>query len=119
MKNILLIFVGGGAGSLVRYFLGKIVQQNFAVSFPIGTLIVNIVASFILGLFVGKSISTDDTLKALIAVGFCGGFSTFSTFSNETLQLILSDKLGAGLINIVLNVVFCVLATYAGIWMGK
>ncbi|MCU0326536.1 MAG: fluoride efflux transporter CrcB [Spirosomaceae bacterium] len=119
MKNILLIFIGGGSGSLLRYFLGKFIQQNFAAFFPIGTLIVNIVASFVLGLFVGKSISTDDTLKALVAIGFCGGFSTFSTFSNETLQLILSDKLGAGLINIVLNVALCILATYAGIWMGK
>lgn len=119
MKNIFLIFVGGGAGSLVRYFMSKLIQQNFAAGFPAGTLVVNVVASFVLGFFISKTLSTDDTWKALIAIGFCGGFSTFSTFSNDTLQLILSDKLGVGLINVLLNVIFCLSATYAGIWIGK
>jgi fluoride exporter len=119
MQNLFLIFVGGGIGSLLRYFLSKYSQQFISNGFPAGTLVVNIVASFILGLFIGKSLANQDSARAFVAIGICGGFSTFSTFSNDTLQLILSNKLAEALLNIFLNVIFCILAIYLGILITK
>ena len=119
MKNLFLIFIGGGTGSLVRYFLGKFIQANFPASFPIGTLAVNVTASFILGVFVGNTYKMEEPWRALIAIGFCGGFSTFSTFSNDTLQLLLSGRSTEAFGNIFLNVILCLLATYVGILLVK
>lgn len=119
MQNFVLIFIGGGIGSLLRYFLSKYSQQYFSGEFPFGTLFVNILASFILGLFIGKSLSNQEAAKAFIAIGICGGFSTFSTFSNDTLQLILSNKLAEASLNILLNTTLCILATYIGILIAK
>ena len=118
MKNLIFIFFGGGAGSLARYFLGKFVHHQILTTFPIGTLIINIAASFILGIFVGKYLQ-NDSLKALIAIGFCGGFSTFSAFSNDTLQLLLSGRIWESFWNVILNVTLCLSATYVGIIIGK
>lgn len=122
MNQLLLIFVGGGLGSLTRFSLGKLIQENINKSFPFGTLGVNILASIILGIFVGmvevKSL-TNPNYKAFIAIGFCGGFSTFSTFSNDTLLLIQNNRILEALMNILLNVIFCILATFGGITLAK
>ena len=119
MKNLLYIFIGGGTGSLVRYFLGKFVESNFSSTLPIGTLVINIAASFILGSFVGSNYKIDESWRALIAIGFCGGFSTFSTFSNDTLQLMTLGRTTEAFVNIFLNVIICLLATYVGILIVK
>lgn len=122
MNQLLLIFIGGGLGSLTRFSIGKFIQENIDKTFPFGTLGVNVLASIILGIFVGmveiKSL-TNPSYKALIAVGFCGGFSTFSTFSNETLHLIQNNRILEALTNILLNVILCILATFAGITLAK
>jgi len=114
--------VGGGFGSLTRFLLSKFIQENIDKTFPLGTLGVNIVASIILGIFVGmvevKSL-TNPNYKALIAIGFCGGFSTFSTFSNDTLQLIQNNRILEASMNILLNVILCILATFGGITLAK
>lgn len=122
MNQLLLIFIGGGLGSLVRFFLSTFIQETVGERFPLGTLSVNVLASVILGLFVGlveiKSL-TNPTYKAFIAVGFCGGFSTFSTFSNDTLQLIQHNKTVEALMNVLLNVILCIVATFGGITLAK
>lgn len=122
MNQLLLIFVGGGLGSLTRFSLGKLIQENIDKTFPLGTLGVNILASIILGIFVGmvevKSL-TNPNYKAFIAIGFCGGFSTFSTFSNDTLLLIQNNRILEALMNILLNVILCILATFGGITLAK
>ena len=122
MNQLILIFVGGGFGSLTRFSLSKFIQENIDKTFPLGTLGVNIVASIILGIFVGmvevKSL-TNPNYKALIAIGFCGGFSTFSTFSNDTLQLIQNNRILEASMNILLNVILCILATFGGITLAK
>ena len=96
MNQLLLIFIGGGLGSLTRFSISKFIQENIEKTFPFGTLGVNVLASIVLGIFVGmvevKSL-TNPNYKALIAIGFCGGFSTFSTFSNDTLQLIQNNRI--------------------------
>lgn len=122
MNQLLLIFIGGGLGSLTRFSLSKFIQENIDKSFPFGTLGVNVVASVILGIFVGmveEKTLANPNYKALIATGFCGGFSTFSTFSNDTLQLIQSNRIFEALVNILLNVTLCILATFGGMMLGK
>ena len=122
MNQLLLIFIGGGLGSVTRFGLDKLIQENVDKSFPFGTLGVNVLASIVLGIFVGmveiKSL-TNPSYKALIAIGFCGGFSTFSTFSNDTLQLIQNNRMLEALLNISLNVILCILATFGGISLVK
>jgi CrcB protein len=120
MNPFLLIFVGGGLGSLSRYTLGRIVQAGLGVDFPVGTLVVNAVASLVLGAFIGyETRHPSPTGVALVAIGFCGGFSTFSTFSNDTLQLLLTNRYLDAFLNIALNVLVCLGATFLGILSGK
>ena len=122
MKAALLIFAGGGLGSVVRYLLGKWVTGLHQLNFPLGTLVVNVVACFILGAIVGLSdhrqlLSADSRL--FWAIGFCGGFSTFSTFSYETLALLQQPAVGSGLLYILASVVLCLGATVLGMWVGR
>jgi len=84
MKHFLLIFIGGGFGSMARYALGKWLNTNNAI--PYGTMIANVLGCFIIGLVMGyilKSNNSHQNLALLIGTGFCGGFTTFSTFSFE------------------------------------
>jgi fluoride exporter len=122
MNQLILIFIGGGLGSLTRFSLSKFIQENIDKTFPFGTLGVNVLASIVLGIFVGmvevKSLMNPN-YKALIAIGFCGGFSTFSTFSNDTLQLIQNNRMLEALMNILLNVTLCILATFGGMTLAK
>ena len=122
MNQLLLIFIGGGLGSLVRFALSKFIQENIDRTFPFGTLGVNVLASIVLGIFVGMVESKsliNPNYKALIAIGFCGGFSTFSTFSNDTLQLIQNNRITEAFLNIFLNVMLCLLATFGGLMLAK
>ncbi|MCH2022277.1 MAG: fluoride efflux transporter CrcB [Saprospiraceae bacterium] len=86
MINILAVFIGGGLGSLCRYAFGLYIPS---ASFPLATLLANTCACFILGCMTGFFLKNNlgNHLKLLIGTGFCGGFSTFSTFSKETLEL--------------------------------
>lgn len=122
MKQLLLIFAGGGLGSVVRFLLGRWVNGLHQLNFPFGTLAVNVVACFILGLVVGLAdtrqfFSIDS--KIFWAVGFCGGFSTFSTFSLETAQLFQDGMTGSGAMYVIGSVVLCWGAVALGVWVGR
>lgn len=122
MNQLLLIFLGGGLGSLTRFFLGKTIQERAGADFPVGTLGVNVAASLVLGFFIGlveaKNLA-NPAFRALVAVGFCGGFSTFSTFANDNVLLLLDQRPWAALLNIALSVTLCIVATFGGLWLGK
>ncbi|GAB3689839.1 fluoride efflux transporter CrcB [Spirosoma flavus] len=113
--------MGGGAGSLLRYVAGRYVPVMLTGSpFPTAILLVNVVASFILGAVISwATYHQDETTRLLVGVGFCGGLSTFSSFSYDTVALLQNGRIGAALLNIGLNVVLCLLASMAGLWLGQ
>ncbi|RLV58664.1 fluoride efflux transporter CrcB [Parashewanella curva] len=116
MNNILFVALGGAAGACLRYLISLFMIQLFGTGFPFGTLAVNIIGSFLMGVFfaVGEVSHLSHELKALIAVGLLGALTTFSTFSNETLLLIQEGKIIQALMNVLLNVCLCLLMVYAG-----
>ncbi|HEY0528680.1 MAG TPA: fluoride efflux transporter CrcB [Gemmatimonadaceae bacterium] len=113
---LLLIAVGGAIGSVARYIVGRAVQGLSGSGFPIGTLAVNIVGCFLIGVFVRflLNMQTSPELRALLVVGFCGGFTTFSTFSYEAVGLIEGGDYARAASYVVASVVICILATFAG-----
>jgi CrcB protein len=85
MKQAIIVFVGGGFGSVARYFLGRWLN-NLETTIPYGTLLSNVLGSFLVGIILGylaKSTNISETQSLLLATGFCGGFTTFSTFAYE------------------------------------
>lgn len=124
MKHILLhpavlVFLGGGTGSLIRYSLGQWLPAMVGERpFPLAILAANVLASAILGAAAGAFASklAGNEFRLLVGVGFCGGLSTFSSFSVDTLVLFQQGRPGVALLNIGLNVTLCLLASAAGFW---
>ncbi|GAC1419821.1 MAG: fluoride efflux transporter CrcB [Gemmatimonadaceae bacterium] len=112
----LLIAVGGAAGSVLRYLIGGAVQRMSTGGFPIGTMFVNVSGCFLIGMLVRQvfNMQVSPELRALLLVGFCGGFTTFSAFSAETVGLIESGEYGRAAGYIILSVALCLGATFAG-----
>jgi len=111
-----LIAVGGAAGSVLRYLIGGAVQRTSAGGFPVGTMFVNVSGCFLIGILLRQflNMQVSPELRAFLVVGFCGGFTTFSTFSAETLGLIEGGEYGRATGYVILSVVLCLAATFAG-----
>ena len=114
--TLLLIALGGAAGSVLRYLLGGRAQHFAPHGFPLGTLFVNVVGCFLVGILIRQfmNIQTHNYLRALLVVGFCGGFTTFSTFSMETVGLIEGGEYSSAIGYIALSITLCLTATFAG-----
>ena len=110
MVNALLVFLGGGLGSLARYGISKIVMANFQTNFPLATFLANSISCIILAITVfyfQPKYSIDNSTKLFIASGVCGGFSTFSTFSFETFELFKTGYTLLAVANILLSMLVC------------
>jgi fluoride exporter len=112
----LLIAVGGAAGSVFRYLIGGAVQRMSAGGFPVGTMFVNVSGCFLIGVLLRQflNMQVSPELRAFLIVGFCGGFTTFSTFSAETLGLIEGGEYARATGYVILSVSLCLAATFAG-----
>ena len=122
---ILLTFIGCALGGVFRYLGTLLIARFFGEGFPWGTLVVNAVGSFLLGLvlgsgFVAKDIwLSSDSTYVFIALGFCGGLTTFSTFSLQTFSLISKQAWGKAFANILGSVMLCVFCVLSGYAMGE
>ncbi len=106
--TLLYIFIGGGLGSLARYGVSKFSEHYFSIQFPIATFISNMVSCIILGLVIyifKEKINYQSFISPLLLIGFCGGFSTFSTFSNETVQLVTNGQWFWAIANVLISIV--------------
>jgi len=116
MRILLLIGTGSFIGGVLRYVLAQFIQAKFLSTFPFGTLGINIIGSFAIGLVFALSERTNMTpeMRLFLATGICGGFTTFSAFSNESFGLLRDGQLLYASAYITSSVLFGVLATFFG-----
>ena len=117
MKEIAIVFVGGGLGSALRFGLGKLFISSLN-KFPTATFLVNMIGCLLIGLFVAYfSKSENSFYKLLLVTGFCGGFTTFSTFSNESIILLKNNQFTLAVIYILSSLIVGLLATFLGYFL--
>lgn len=111
----LVVGIGGFIGSVLRYLI-SLIPINEKCSFPIKTLVTNVIGAFIIGIIVALALmrpNMDPKMTLLIKTGFCGGFTTFSTFALESSDLIGKGQWGSAVTYMILSVILCVLAVMA------
>ncbi len=123
MLAYLWVALGSALGGMARYGLGLAAARLWGAAFPWGTLLINVVGSFVIGCFgtltlPGGPLPAGAGLRIFVMVGLCGGFTTFSSFSLQTLELVRSEAWGAAFANVAGSVVLCLLAVAAGWWLG-
>ena len=121
MKQLLLVFIGGGFGSVLRYIIGKYLN-NPDTGIPYGTFIANILGSLLIGIILGlaaknNTLSQNQTL--LLATGFCGGFTTFSSFAYENTMLLKSGDFTSFALYTIASFVIGFLAVFLGLYLVK
>jgi CrcB protein len=124
LLNYLAVAIGGALGSVARYGLGLAIGRLTGPDFPWPTVFINIVGSFLIGLFVTVTadkgrLPLSPEMRNFLIVGLCGGFTTFSSFSLQTLDLLRVGRPGWALANVGLSVAICLGAVAAGFWMGQ
>ena len=122
MSKLLVVALGGGLGASTRYLVANYAAQKFGVTFPYGTLIVNVTGCFIIGLFMTlttEKFIVSPYLRLLVSVGFLGGLTTFSSYSYETFKLLEEASYLLAFYNITTNLAFGFFATYLGITTAR
>ncbi|MCH4821642.1 fluoride efflux transporter CrcB [Gramella lutea] len=120
MKNFLLVFIGGGLGSSLRFLISKYLNAGHLI--PCGTFLVNILGSLLLGIILGwaiKNNALNTPVNLILATGFCGGFTTFSTFSFENFSLIKSGDYSSFALYFFGSLILGILAVFVGILISK
>ena len=122
MRDFLAISVAAILGANLRYLLSRLAAREFGPVFPYGTLIINIVGSFIVGLFViwtTERVLVDPRWRLLVVVGFCGSFTTFSSYAFETMAFFKQGQWGLMLANILSNNLLCLGGALAGMALAR
>lgn len=122
MQTVLLISLGALLGANLRYFVAQYVAHMIPASFPLGTLIINISASFLLGLFLvwtSERVLADPRWRLFFAVGFCATYSTYSSYAFETFALFERGQFVLAALNILVSNVVCFVAVVAGAVLAR
>jgi CrcB protein len=122
LERTFLIAIGGAIGSCMRYEIGAFIARRYGTAFPWGTFVINVTGSFIIGLFLQialERVELDPRWRFLVAVGFCGGYTTFSTFAYETTKLLQGRNLLFAAANVGGSAVAGILAAAAGMALAR
>ena len=117
MIRYLLVVIGGGAGALARYVGASAIMTRFGGKFPLGTLVINVTGSFLIGFLMTiltERFKLDPNWRLLLVVGFLGGYTTFSSFEWETYTAVREGALWTGMFNVVSSIV----VGYVAVWLG-
>lgn len=119
LLNGFIVFLGGGLGSVARWWASALAGERMGHGFPWGTLIVNVSGSLIIGLFATLTApdgrwAVSSQARLFFMVGICGGYTTFSSFSLQTLELVQAGQLSRAGMNVLLSVALCLF----GVWLG-
>lgn len=122
MMQWIAIASGGALGAVLRYATSTLIYNKFGQGFPYGTLGVNIIGSFIMGclyILLIERLSVATEWRSFLLIGLLGAFTTFSTFSLETLNLMFSGEITKAMLNIALSVILCLFAAWFGVLIGR
>ena len=122
MRFLLIVFIGGGLGSIARYLVNRWVGGTLTSVYPYGTFLVNIIGCFLIGFlifFTQRAGTSTISWRLFLVTGFCGGFTTFSSFAFENVELIGNQQLLIFFVYATGSVVLGFLATYLGIMMAR
>lgn len=121
MKSILIVFIGGGLGSIFRYLINLLIK-NPEGQFPINTFLVNMIGSFLIGLIFGylnENNYINNNIVLFLVIGFCGGLTTFSSFTHDSYELISFGNFFSLIIYNFLSILIGVALVYFGLWLSK
>jgi CrcB protein len=119
----LVVALGSAVGGMARYGVGLLAARAWGQSFPWGTLLINVAGSFIIGLYGALTLAdgpmpASTAMRTFVMVGFCGGFTTFSSFSLQTLELLRAGEFAAGAFYILGSVALCLAGVFLGYWIA-
>jgi fluoride exporter len=122
LSRYLVVVIGGGAGALARYVAASAIMTRFGGKFPLGTLVINVTGSFLIGFLMTmltERFNLDPVWRLLLVVGFLGGYTTFSSFEWETYTAVREGALWNGMLNVVSSVMLGYVAVWLGVFLAR